>query len=388
MILILLGVGLAAVIFFWPSDDLEPGDIAGRDADEADTSTPGGAEGLELLPPPDLAMPSPPPGVTGQSASADDEAETVSPAVPTIQPRPTVVERPPSTDNAAAADTPPAPSTTERPITERPPARPAARPLSSGSVADHYNRADQLIASGDPIAGRALLSRLLFAPNTDLSDDDAQHIRQRLDEVNQRLVWSDEVVENDPLASEYKVDGYLSKIGVAHRVPYQLLERINGLTAENLQLGRIIKVINGPLHARVDKSSFVMDVFGYDGSGDPIYVCSYPVGLGKDDKTPIGSWEVIAGSKVTNPSWRDDENGQYYAPDDPQNPIGEYWIAIEGTDAQTRSKRGFGIHGTIEPQSIGTEASRGCIRLADEDIKSVFYMLTDHSQGSTIQIVR
>ncbi len=78
-----------------------------------------------------------------------------------------------------------------------------------------------------------------------------------------------------------------------------------------------------------------------------------------------------------NPDWRDDRTGTYFGPDDPANPIGEYWLALEGTDERTESLSGYGIHGTIEQDSIGTMASRGCIRLADDDIALVFDLLIE-----------
>ncbi len=266
---------------------------------------------------------------------------------------------------------------------------PKPRPFDSGAdAATLYNRGDQLIASGDLVGGRRVLSRLLFASNLQLSDRDADVIRQRLDDVNNTIFWTNDFVEGCPITKPYKNDGaFLSRIGVQFRVPYQLLEVINGIQAEQLRADHVLKVVQGPIHGRVTKHSFKLDLYALDPEGLPVYLTSFPVGLGKDDKTPLGNWQVVAGSKVVNPDWRDDLNGEYYTSDNPDNPIGEYWIKIRGLDDANRGKQGFGIHGTIEPASIGSEASRGCIRLADDDIKMVFNMLTDHSDGSTIQIV-
>jgi lipoprotein-anchoring transpeptidase ErfK/SrfK len=40
----------------------------------------------------------------------------------------------------------------------------------------------------------------------------------------------------------------------------------------------------------------------------------------------------------------------------------------------------YGIHGTIEPGSIGKAASRGCIRLADADVIDVYDFLVKGSE--------
>jgi len=63
------------------------------------------------------------------------------------------------------------------------------------------------------------------------------------------------------------------------------------------------------------------------------------------------------------------------AADDMKNPLGVHWIAIEGIEGNAVGATSFGIHGTIEPQTIGKQASMGCIRLLNEDVAQVFEML-------------
>jgi lipoprotein-anchoring transpeptidase ErfK/SrfK len=52
--------------------------------------------------------------------------------------------------------------------------------------------------------------------------------------------------------------------------------------------------------------------------------------------------------------------------DDPQNPLGPRWLDLGNS---------YGIHGTIDPASIGKAESRGCIRMRNQDVKEVFDML-------------
>lgn len=49
---------------------------------------------------------------------------------------------------------------------------------------------------------------------------------------------------------------------------------------------------------------------------------------------------------------------------DPGGPYGTRWLGL--------SARGYGIHGTNNPSSIGTAASNGCIRMYNEDIEALF----------------
>ena len=72
-----------------------------------------------------------------------------------------------------------------------------------------------------------------------------------------------------------------------------------------------------------------------------------------------------------------------YAADDPKNPIGEYWMGIDGVGDSAQYK-GFGIHGTIDPASIGQQKSMGCVRLADEDVKLMYELLAERI--SVVQI--
>ena len=46
------------------------------------------------------------------------------------------------------------------------------------------------------------------------------------------------------------------------------------------------------------------------------------------------------------------------------NPLGPRWIGLD--------VKGFGIHGTNRPHSIGKNASHGCIRLRNRDIEDLF----------------
>ena len=86
-----------------------------------------------------------------------------------------------------------------------------------------------------------------------------------------------------------------------------------------------------------------------------MYVRSFNVGLGRDNRTPEGQFQVS--SRVENPQHTDPETGKVFDKDDPLNPVGEHWIAIKGTEPATEKLSGFGLHGTIEENSIGQSSS-------------------------------
>jgi len=75
--------------------------------------------------------------------------------------------------------------------------------------------------------------------------------------------------------------------------------------------------------------------------------------------SPTGTFTIV--SRVANPTYY--HPGKVIAPG-PQNPIGTRWIGL--------NQKGYGIHGTDQPSSIGYAKSHGCIRLRNADVERLF----------------
>jgi lipoprotein-anchoring transpeptidase ErfK/SrfK len=89
----------------------------------------------------------------------------------------------------------------------------------------------------------------------------------------------------------------------------------------------------------------------------------YPVATGRaETPSPTGTFRVV--NRVTNPTYY--HQGKQVEPG-PQNPVGTRWIGLD--------KKGYGIHGTNAPNSIGKSASHGCIRMAKKDLEQFFEMV-------------
>ena len=295
--------------------------------------------------------------------------------------------KPPPAANATTTTTttPPAAEQAQPRPAPAPPPRLQAGPASSREAARQLAEGFDLIARGNGVAGRAILSSLLLGARDQLSDADASRIRNQLSDLNARLIFSPEAVPNDPATTSYVVQSgdRLGSIAKRYKVPYPFLELINGMDARRMQIGQTLKLVNGPIHARVDKSEFVMDLYVFGTDGTPAFLTSFPVGLGENDNTPLGKWKVAAG-KVTNPDWRNPRTNEYYPADHPDNPIGEYWVPITGLEGDAVGRTGFGIHGTNDPSSIGKNMSMGCVRLADADIAMVYSMLEPGQSEITV----
>lgn len=98
----------------------------------------------------------------------------------------------------------------------------------------------------------------------------------------------------------------------------------------------------------------------------------YPVAVGKPSTpSPVGTFTIAR--RVANPIYNHD--GRTVLPG-PHNPVGTRWMGL--------SIRGYGIHGTNEPRSIGKAASHGCIRMARADLEQLFALV---SVGDTVELV-
>lgn len=262
--------------------------------------------------------------------------------------------------------------------------QPATPRVAVNDFSEPLSQGLKLIESGQLVAGRARLTTLLFSAEDELKPAEAQTIRDTLNSVNKELFFSPKVVPGDPLAETYEIQqgDFLSKLAPRYRVTHQLIEEINQIDSRRLFVGRKIKMVRGPLHAVVRKKKFMMDVYGNTTSGEPVLVRSFQAGLGEANSTPVGSF--IVKNKVPNPGWANPRTGEAFKPDDPKNPIGEYWLGLEGADEASKKFTSYGIHGTIEPDSVGRQMSMGCVRLRDTDIALVYKLLTE--RGSTVLI--
>ncbi|MDX1564466.1 MAG: L,D-transpeptidase family protein [Phycisphaeraceae bacterium] len=211
-----------------------------------------------------------------------------------------------------------------------------------------------------------------------LSSADAASVRAELTKINNSLVFGTRVLKNDPHVLVHRVKAG-EPIGNAvlrqYDVWWGFISMINKVQANRLQANQPLKIVRGPFHAIVHKRAFRLDLFLGEHPDDPrrMYVASVPVGLGKDDSTPTGLFVVK--NRQFNPPWTDPNTGRYYHADDPENPLGDYWVGLTGIDDSTRVLSGYGLHGTVEPQSIGRQASMGCVRMRDDDIGLVYSMM-------------
>ncbi len=210
-------------------------------------------------------------------------------------------------------------------------------------------------------------------------------VKDQLSGLANKWLLSKIIFPDDELCGSYLVKSgeLLETIGKRYKVPWEILLEINKISRpQALQAGEQIKVINGPFHAKVYRSTFTMDLYLQDET----FVRSFRVGLGKEEtETPTGLWRVKSDGKLIKPPWPDKVTGKTYYPDDPDYPLGSRWIGLEGIKGNAKGRTGFGIHGTKEPEQIGTIGSRGCIRMHNGEVILLYNLLVP--SVSTVEVV-
>jgi len=98
----------------------------------------------------------------------------------------------------------------------------------------------------------------------------------------------------------------------------------------------------------------------------------YTVAVGKPSTpSPTGTFTIE--HRVANPTYYHEGK---VIPAGPGNPVGSRWMGL--------SIKGYGIHGTNEPRSIGKAASHGCIRMAKKDLEELYTLV---EVGDTVELV-
>ena len=139
-----------------------------------------------------------------------------------------------------------------------------------------------------------------------------------------------------------------------------LIDRVNQLGGRALQPGQRLRIPTDRVHTLVDLGAFITLYM----HGEEV-VAAWEVATGRDNRTAPGVY--VAGDKIPEPPWF--PPGRPSVPyGSPENPLGTRWIAWEGSDS-------LGFHGTREPETIGTAASDGCIRMRNPDVEELFEIL-------------
>jgi lipoprotein-anchoring transpeptidase ErfK/SrfK len=249
-------------------------------------------------------------------------------------------------------------------------ATPANDVKTSAEATALIAEANASIAQNKIIKARDTLKLVLSMP---LSAADAATVKGTMSRLSDSWLFGPTVLTEDTLCSNYTVKSGDKFINIArnHKTDYEVLLKINNIAKPSLlRAGQNIKVINGPFRAVVSRSTYTLDLYLQN-----TYVRSFRVGLGQPGReTPTGLWEVTS-DKSIKPKWTDPDTKKTYYGTDPDYPLGTRWIGLKGIDGLAKGRTGFALHGTNKPEELGTNISRGCIRLANPDVELLYSLM-------------
>lgn len=267
------------------------------------------------------------------------------------------------------------------PPRQEPPRRETSSQPQGEAIHPSIAAAESKVRENDLVAARDLLNTALGEPS--VPEAAKAEIRARMQALNDDILFSPKVHTREPNTRAYVVVSGDSLVRIASRerlmVHPKLIARVNRLSRPDVIFqGQGLKLVQGPFHAIVHKGAFRLDLY-VGPAGEPqswTYVRSFRVGLGEGDSTPVGEFVVRRNSKLENPAWVNPRTGEKFDANDPKNPIGEHWIGLDGI-GEHAVHTGYGLHGTIEPDSIGQMRSMGCVRLLAGDIEFLYELLEE-----------
>ena len=182
--------------------------------------------------------------------------------------------------------------------------------------------------------------------------------KERLGTLNTKLLFSP-VPTEDSTFYEVRKGDTLEKLAKDFNTTVTLLKQANKLKGDMLSIRERLKITPGNFAILIDAdlNRLTLELNGR-------FFKEYLIGTGKFGSTPIGTFKIV--NKHLKPVWYSKEGVFPYG--HPKNILGACWMGLD--------KPGYGIHGTTQPETIGKHASRGCIRLHDEEVKELYDLLT------------
>ncbi len=189
-------------------------------------------------------------------------------------------------------------------------------------------------------------------------------VERLLGQINIDLLLTPEAM---PEKEEYIVQAgdSLERIAKKFGTTVELIRQNNNLKRNMIHPGDCLRIFKATLIIEVSKSRNDLLLKAND-----LFFRRYRVGTGQYGKTPVGTF-VISDKIAEPPWWRPD--GKMIPFGDKENVLGTRWMSITPIEG-TPNVSGYGIHGTWEPDTIGKQASAGCVRMANSEVEELFLL--------------
>lgn len=253
---------------------------------------------------------------------------------------------------------------------------PSANGISTGQpvqtvvagAAERLQAAQSQMDHGMLEAARRIARQVLKMPGVKEFDPTWRQAAEFIDTVDKRLMNSSAPASEKQFYRVVKGDS-LARIANSHYTSIGALVRCNeGLRRDDgrdpiVRPSQTLCYIQGTWSIRVSKQQFLLLLY----LDDELYRI-WSVGIGRENRTPVGKFLIT--DKLADPAWT--PPGRYIPAGDPENVLGTRWLKLTPTDGTDSSLEGYGIHGTTEPDTVGTSCSLGCVRLRNEEVEELF----------------
>ena len=198
------------------------------------------------------------------------------------------------------------------------------------------------------------------------SSEGIANAEKAIGDLNIKILFSPKIMEGATIYQIRKGDT-LAAIAKKYGTTVDLISYINSLKDTNIKYGFKLKVPSVKFSIVVDKSQNILTL-----NGDGNMVKTYRASTGSNNSTPTGKFVIT--NRISDPTWY--TTGAVVPPSSANNILGTRWLGI--------SKKGFGIHGTTEPEKIGQSVTSGCVRLANPDVEELYMIVPE---GTEVVIV-
>jgi lipoprotein-anchoring transpeptidase ErfK/SrfK len=230
-------------------------------------------------------------------------------------------------------------------------------------MAARHEQADELLKS------RKLCENVLADPAVSEYSDLWYQTAELLSRVNTKLLMTDAPCPEKATYTVASGDS-LWKIARDYKTTVGSIQKNNRLNETNPTIfpGQVLKIYQADWNIHVSKAQHTLQL-----SNGKTLVLMYKVGIGRQDRTPTGTF--VIDNKQAEPAWT--PPGKHIPFGHPENVLGTRWLSLKPIEGTNPNLKGYGIHGTWEPESIGGNASNGCIRMVNAQVEELFDIVAE-----------
>lgn len=183
--------------------------------------------------------------------------------------------------------------------------------------------------------------------------ENISEVQDKLGKLNIAILFSKTITDKDAL---YEIQPGDTLINIAKRfgTTVDLIKLANSLKSDNILARAKLKISKAKYKILIDKSQNVLTLLS-----DNDIVKVYRVSTGENSCTPAGTFKIM--NKIMDPVWYTEK--AIVPAESPENVLGSRWMGF--------NLPGYGIHGTVSPEKIGQQATKGCVRMVNSEVEEL-----------------